>query len=51
MMKPTDEQMEEQMGLAVDNNRRFPGMSYEEGVRDTLLWVMGEREEAPMEDV
>jgi len=29
---------------------KFPGMSYEEGVRAALEWVLGHCDESPMED-
>ena len=29
---------------------RYPGMSYEEGVRDALEWIVGDRDEAPLAD-
>lgn len=49
-MNPTEDQINSQIGLAIDNNGRYPGMTYEEGVRDTLLWVTGDREDPPMEE-
>lgn len=30
--------------------RRFPGMSYEEGIYEALKWVTGQTDEYPYED-
>jgi len=29
---------------------RYPGMSYEEGVRDAIDWLLGDSDEAPDEE-
>lgn len=29
---------------------KYPGMSYEDGVRDALAWVIGESDDEPMAD-
>lgn len=29
---------------------KFPGMTYEEGVRNALDWIVGDLDESPMED-
>lgn len=29
---------------------KWPGMNYEQGVEAALLWVLGDREEKPMDD-
>lgn len=29
---------------------RWPGMSYEDGVENALLWVLGGYDDAPMDD-
>ncbi len=31
----------------VDEGTRYPGMSYEQGVVDTLAWLRGDSEDAP----
>lgn len=33
-----------------EEGTRVPGMSYEEGVRDTLSWLLGETDESPMQE-
>jgi len=46
--KPTDQEIEDKRNKAQDATMRrsqYPGMTYEEGVRDALEWVMGERED------
>lgn len=49
-MKRSEEEIREQIDLAVKNDGTFHGMTFEEGVRYALEWVLGECEEAPMED-
>jgi len=34
-----------------DVGTKFPSMSYEEGVEAALLWMKGETEENPMEEL
>jgi len=29
---------------------KYPGMSYEEGVRDVIAWIQGDMDEAPDEN-
>lgn len=36
--------------IASEGRTRYPSMTYEQGVRDALQWVLGEAEEGPMED-
>ncbi len=50
MARPTDDQINEQIGLAVDNNGKWPGMTYEDGVRTALQWALGDSDDAPMSD-
>jgi hypothetical protein len=52
-MKRTDDEIYEQIDKAqkgMNIGSKWPGMSYEEGVRAALDWVLGDAEEAPMED-
>jgi hypothetical protein len=35
---------------AMDNGSKFFGMSYEDGVRETIEWLRGDSEESPMEE-
>jgi hypothetical protein len=44
-----DEQVQRAMD-GIEMGSRYPGMSYEEGVRDALEWVQGNTSEKPMED-
>lgn len=43
------EQHTEALVVTSEGRSQYPGMSYEQGVRDALAWVLGEREEPPME--
>lgn len=49
-MKPTDKEIEAQIGEAIDQNGRYPGMSYEDGVRDALDWVLGNEPNPPLDE-
>ena len=42
-----EEQLAEAETQAGFGARRFPGMSYEEGVANTLRWVLGHTDEIP----
>jgi hypothetical protein len=54
MIMRTDDEIDEQMNLAVDSidagRSKWPGMSYEQGVDAALRWVRGESEDKPMEE-
>ena len=50
MSEPTKEQIQEQCDLAMENQTKFPGMSYSEGVQAALDWVLGNTDTPPMED-
>lgn len=49
------DQVEEEYMKAADLSSRgvnpWPGMSYIDGVRDALGWVMGDSEEAPLSEL
>jgi len=47
-----DSEIHEQIDKAADteNDSRWPGMTYEQGVRSALEWVSEETHERPMED-
>lgn len=50
MAKPTDEQIQAQIDLAL-SGKNFAGMSYADGVRHALEWVLDQTEGVtPMED-
>ncbi|HJA79971.1 MAG TPA: hypothetical protein H9784_10485 [Candidatus Desulfovibrio intestinavium] len=34
---------------SIDEGTRYPGMSYEQGVVDTLMWLRGDSDSAPDE--
>jgi hypothetical protein len=47
--------VEDEYSKAADLSSRgknpWPGMTYIDGVRDTLLWVMGDSDEAPLSEL
>lgn len=50
---PSDEEIDELYNIAAthishDNYTRFPGSTYEEGVRDCIEYLLGEVEEPPL---
>ena len=49
-MDKSKDEIYDQIYEAKDNNGKFKGMSYEDGVIAALEWVLGEEEETPMED-
>lgn len=46
----TPEEAEEQMAEAESfgDSTQYPGMTYEQGVRDALRWVLGEEDLPPI---
>ncbi len=51
MPRPTDTKMYDLLELTFDvPPGRFGGMTYEEGIRYTLEWVLGETSDAPLEE-
>lgn len=49
MARPTDEEIQEQIDIAM-SGKNFDGMSYADGVRCALEWVLGDAVATPMED-
>lgn len=49
-MVRTEEEIYDQIDEALDNNGKFWGMSYEDGVVQALRWVLEEDEVKPMGD-
>jgi hypothetical protein len=45
----TREEIDQQLDAAMEENGRWPGMTYEEGVRDALQWITGDSDDAPIE--
>jgi hypothetical protein len=49
----SEEEIDEQINAAVENmdsvGSKWPGMSYEQGVRDALEWVTGSSDDPPIE--
>lgn len=43
-------EIEKQIDIASEDNNKFSGMTYEQGVEAALSWVMDEVDEAPMDD-
>jgi hypothetical protein len=53
MVTRTQAEIDEQLNEAaegVDGGTKWPGMSYEDGVQNALLWVIGAASTPPMED-
>jgi hypothetical protein len=54
MSKPSREEIDEVLNKCADaaneGKTKWHGMSYEEGVRAGIEWVLGDVEENPMED-
>lgn len=55
MGQPTEKEIDEQANKAHEviddpNNRGFFGQSYEEGVINTINWMRGDYDEAPMDN-
>jgi hypothetical protein len=54
-MNRTQDEIEDQLNKASESleenpGGRWPGMSYEDGVKNTLYWILGESDDLPMED-
>ena len=52
-MKPTEAEMHEQIDAAndaIEQGGKFLGMTYEDGVKTALEWVMEETTTKPMEE-
>lgn len=41
---------DEAAARTAEGGSRYPGMTYEQGVRDALAWVMDDDADSPMED-
>lgn len=52
-LKRTNKEINEQLDRAtegINEGTKFHGMSYEDGVRAAIDWMLGNVEEKPMED-
>lgn len=52
-LKRTTKEIDEQLNLTwewEEEGSRFPGMSYEEGVRNAISWLIGDYDDPPMEE-
>jgi len=53
-IKPTDKEINDVLNKASDENSKgntkWPGMTYEQGVENALMWVFGDNDNNPMED-
>lgn len=52
-MEPDIEEVDEVLNTcseAFDNGSRYPGMSYEQGVQDAILWMQGHGDHPFSED-
>ena len=38
-------------GVVADGQNPWPGMTYVQGVRDALAWLLGDSEDAPLADL
>lgn len=51
----TQEQIDEVRNRAIEQidkgGSKYPGMSYEDGIREALDWVSGDSDEAPLSDL
>lgn len=49
MEKPTNQQISDKRDRAADSvaedGNKYPGMTYTEGIRDALEWVLGDTED------
>jgi hypothetical protein len=43
-------EIEKQIGLAIDEPNKYPGMTYSEGVLAALNWIIGITDNKPMEE-
>jgi len=53
-MRDSDEveqQFDEANAACAEGSNRYPGMTYDQGVRDALAWVLGESDDAPYDDI
>jgi hypothetical protein len=46
----SEDEIYEQIDKALENDGRYPGMTYEQGVDAALRWAIGHADEPPMED-
>jgi hypothetical protein len=42
------DEFDEAVAATIERNNKYPAMSYEQGVRDGLAWVLEEQDEAPI---
>lgn len=53
-IKRTQAEIDEQLNLAADQEMegrsKFPSMKYEEGVSAAIRWLIGDENDAPMDD-
>lgn len=54
MIVRTEDEMDEVRSQAEDQratgSTKWAGMSYEDGVAETIAWIVGDNEESPMTD-
>jgi len=49
----TQDEIDKQLNLAVegiDEGSKYPGMSYEEGIQNMYDWLIGQIDDAPMDE-
>jgi predicted secreted Zn-dependent protease len=45
-----EDTLDKAAGQVAKGGSKYPGMTYEEGVAQTLYWVTGQADENPMDD-
>ncbi len=49
-IKRSEQEVDEVLNFAaeaLDEGSKYPGMSYEEGIQNALLWLLGELDDRP----
>lgn len=47
--KEINDLFDECMGSIKNSNSKYPGMSYEEGIKNAILWLCGDTDDNPMD--
>jgi hypothetical protein len=46
----TDEEIDLVLNEAMENEHKFPGMTYMQGVKEAIDWITGQTDSNPVED-
>jgi len=49
-IRRTDEEIDAMLRRCIEENGRFYGMTYEDGVEAGIRWLIGKEEEDPLDD-